>query len=110
MPERSREFDDMLRGVFAAEPEPADDVFSQRVMRRIGARTRQRRLLIAAAVVAGALIAAWPLAQIVMEFSDGLRDLAATAADTQWFGEHKTLLSGVALALLTPVIAAFLED
>ena len=96
MAEHDREFDDTLRALFAAEPEPADEGFSERVMRRLGARTRRRRLLIAAAVVIGALIAAWPLGQLLLQFSDGLRGLAATAVGTDWFNEHKTLLAGVA--------------
>jgi hypothetical protein len=110
MAERDLSPDDALRAAFAAVPDPVDGGFTAAVMQRVRARTRRRRLLIAAAVAVGALIAAWPLGQLLLQFSDGLRGLATTAAGTDWFGEHKTLLYGVALACLTPVVAALLEE
>lgn len=110
MPERDQAFDDTLRGLFAAEPEPADDGFSQRVMRRIAGRTLRRRLLLAGAVTTGAVIAAWPLGQLLLPLSDGLRELVGQTAATDWLAERKTLLYGVALACLTPIVAAMLEE
>ena len=110
MADPERQADDALRALFATLPEPADDGFSELVMGRIGRRTRRRRVMIAAAVVAGALIAAWPLGQLMLQLSDGLRQLAISDEVTGWATEHRTLLAGIALASLTPLLAALLED
>ncbi len=102
--------DDALRALFGGMAEPPDDGFSGRVMDRIGARIRRRRLIIALAVLAGTLVAAWPVTQLLLQFSDGLRTVVANFAGTNWLAEYQTLLAGAALAFLTPVVAALLED
>jgi hypothetical protein len=105
-----RRADEALRALFAGMAEPGDDGFSGRVMARIGARIRRRRLVIAVAVLAGALVAAWPVAQLLLQFSSSLRTFVAGFAGTDWLADYQTLLAGAALAFLTPVVAALLED
>jgi hypothetical protein len=105
--------DRALRALFLAASEPADDGFSDRVIGRIGARVRRRRLVIALAVVIGVAIAAWPLAQLILQASDGIRVLLAVLVEA--FGldrlsHYRPLLAGALLALLTPVLVALLED
>ena len=84
----SRE-DEALRALFAGAPEPADDGFSGRVINRIGARIRRRRLIIGMAVILGALIAAWPLGQLVFQASEGLRALAAQTLGSDFFTQYR---------------------
>ena len=73
MAEREHPADAALTALFAAETDPRDDGFSAGVMDRIGGRIRRRRLVIAIAVGAGALIAAWPLGQLLLASADPAR-------------------------------------
>jgi MFS family permease len=102
--------DEALRALFAELPDPPDEGFSERVVGRIASRVRRRRLIIAAAVLVGALIAVWPVGQLLLQLSDGLRDLAVGIAGRDWLSEYRTPILGVGLAFLTPVVAALLED
>lgn len=110
MPEREHAQDAALKALFAADAEPADDGFSAGVMRRINARIQRRRVVIALAVGAGAVIAAWPVGQLLLQLSDGLRALLANTAATDWLMQYRAVLGGAALAFMTPVVAALLED
>ena len=108
-----RSADEALRELFAGMAEPRDDGFADRVMARIEARVRTRRLVLALAVMLGAgivLFAAWPLGQLLLTFSDNLRSLFVGASGTDWLTEYRTLIAGAVLAFLTPAVAALLED
>jgi MFS family permease len=105
-----RQADEALRALFADLADPPDQGFSDRVIGRIAGRIRRRRLIIAAAVIAGGLIAAWPLGQLLLQLSEELGDLIVGMAGTDWLNEYRTLILGVGLAFLTPVVAALLED
>jgi hypothetical protein len=105
--------DRALQALFAAAPEPADDGFSDRVIGRIGARVRRRRLVIALAVVLGVVIAAWPLAELVLQASDWFRALLGVLVEVigmDRLNQYRPLLAGALLAMLTPVLVALLEE
>lgn len=102
--------DQALRALFAVAPEPDDNGFTDRVMGRIGARVRRRRLAIALAVVLGAGIAAWPLAQLVLQASEGIRALVIEAVGVDWLSQYRPLVAGALLALLTPILVALIEE
>jgi anti-sigma factor RsiW len=108
-----RSADDALRELFAGISEPRDDGFADRVMARIESRIRTRRLVLALAVLLGAgiaLVAAWPLGQLLLTLSDDLGSLFVGASGTDWLTEYRTLIAGAVLAFLTPAVAALLED
>lgn len=107
--EAARE-DQALRALFGAAPEPADYGFTDRVMGRIGARVRRRRLIIALAVVLGIGIAAWPLAQLVLQAAEGIQVLVVEAVGIDWLEQYRPLLAAALLAFVTPVLVALLEE
>lgn len=103
--------EDRLRAWFSADAAgPEDGGFTARVMDRIGVRIRRRRLVLAVAIAAGAGIAAWPLGQLLLQLSDGLRAAAAVVGGAEWLAQHKPVFLGIVLAFVTPVFAALIED
>ena len=108
-----RSADEALRELFAGMAEPRDEGFAARVMNRIEARVRTRRLVLALAALLGAgivLVAAWPLGQLVLTLFDDLGALFIGASPTDWLTEYRSLIAGAVLAFLTPAVAALLED
>lgn len=107
--------DRVLRELFAAEP-PADDGFSDRVMRRIArreqARLRLRRWLLPAAVVAGCAVAAPTLGGALTGLGVWLRQAVGSmqAAGAALLPEPGAALGSAALAAAALLVFRLLED
>ena len=103
--------DDRLRIVFRdGLGQPEDDAFRDAVVGRIRKRLRLRRLILAAGVTIGGLIAILPAYELSVSLGEGLSRLSLV-----WDGAYSTerssaLMIAAGVALLTPVVTMALED
>lgn len=99
-----------LREQFSASlPAIADQGFSEKVVRRIRKRTLLRNGLPLAAVLVGTAVIAWP----VVDLLGGVLHQLAVINQLDWqavFEANKTLVIGLILGALSPLVIALLED
>jgi len=92
-----------------AMPELPDNGFSERVFRRIRRRAVLRRSLPVAALLVGAGIVAWPAVELLGVLAQHM----TVIGQFDWqevLGANKTLVLGLMLGVLSPLLVAMVED
>lgn len=101
---RDERVEEVLESVFPLDPDsPADEGFSHVIVARIRRRHRARRLLLGAAVFAGALVALAPALDLVTGAASGLQ-----AALTRWTTAGPASIYGQAASAMVLIALAFL--
>lgn len=99
-----------LRRQFAqALPELPDNGFSERVLGRVRRRAVLRRSLPVGALLIGAGVVAWPAVELLGVLAQHL----TVIGQFDWqemLGANKTLVLGLTVGLLSPLLVAMLED
>jgi hypothetical protein len=90
-------------------PELPDDGFSRSVLGRIRRRALLRNALPVAGLLVGIGLVAWPAAELIAVIGSHL----PTVGHFDWqqlFEANKTLVLGLLLCVLSPLLVALLED
>ena len=96
--------EEALARVFPLDPDsPADAGFSDAIVARVRRRQRARRILLGAAVLAGALVALEPVIDLVAAAGPGLQ-----AALTRWTAAGTPSIVGNAASAVALIALAFL--
>ena len=99
-----------LREQFSASlPAIADQGFSEQVVLRIRKRTLLRNGLPLAAILVGTAVIAWPVVELLGELGQQL----AVISQLDWqavLEANKTVVLGLILGALSPLVISILED
>lgn len=103
--------EEVLRRVFPIDPDsPADAGFSDAIVARVRRRQRARRILLGAAVLAGALVALAPVVELVAAAGPGLQAAMARWSEAGNQSIDVNAASTVVLIALTFLFTRALED
>ncbi len=108
--ERMPEDEDRRLGLlFTAEP-VADEGFTDAMMLRVSRRVWQRRLVLAAAGIAGVAVAFQPAWAISIALSRELARFAGRWSEFEWVLQNPLVIAGGVLLLAAPAVLKWLEE